>query len=240
MFFFLSKTVGFLAIPSNVVALLALLGLGLVATRFRRSGVWLMGVAAVLLAIGGWSPLGSALIFPLEQRFPPWDAARGAPDGIVVLGGAVSPNVSAGRGEPQLNEAAERVTALVALARQYPNARVVYTGGSGGLIDNAAMEADHALALIERLGIPRARVVIERRSRNTAENATFTKALVQPKSGERWLLVTSATHEWVGLAAYRLAGWEPVFRRDHAQPKIRIGASRDSARAIHRSFMGPG
>ena len=207
MFFFLSKTAGFLAMPSNVVALLALLGLGLVATRFRRAGVWLMGIAAVLLAIGGWSPLGNALMFPLEQRFPPWEAARGVPDGIIVLGGAVSPGVSAGRGEPQLNEAAERVTAMVALARQYPDARLVYTGGSGGLIDNTAMEADHALALIERLGIPRARVIIERRSRNTAENASFTKALVQPKPGERWLLVTSAMHMPRSIGIFRKAGF---------------------------------
>jgi uncharacterized SAM-binding protein YcdF (DUF218 family) len=205
MFFILSKTVGFLAYPSNALVLLALLGLVLAATRFRRTGVWLMGVSAVLLALAGWSPLGNIIIYPLEQRFPPWDASRGPPDGIVVLGGAVSPEVSADRNEPQLNEAAERLAAMVMLARQYPNARLVYSGGSSNLIYNAALEADYALDLIERLGVPRERVQIERRSRNTAENAAFSKALVQPKPGERWLLVTSAAHMPRAVGVFRKA-----------------------------------
>ncbi|MPZ54885.1 MAG: YdcF family protein [Rhizobiales bacterium] len=205
MFFLLSKTIGFLTQPSNCLILLGLLGLVLAATRFRRAGVRLMGIAIALLAIGGWSPLANMLILPLEERFPPWDASRGPPDGIIVLGGAVSPEVSARREEPQLNEAAERVAAMVSLARQYPNARLVYSGGSGGLVFNEAMEADYALDLLERLGVPRGRVQIERRSRNTGENAAFTKALVQPKPGERWLLVTSAAHMPRSVGIFRRA-----------------------------------
>jgi len=95
MFFILSKTVGFIAYPSNAFVLLGLLGLVLLATRRRRTGMWLMGTSIVLLAIGGWSPLANMVILPLEQRFPSWDASRGPPDGIIVLGGAVSPEVSA-------------------------------------------------------------------------------------------------------------------------------------------------
>ena len=51
----------------------------------------------VLLAVIGLSPVGNALIVPLEERFPPWDHGRGAPHGIVVLGGALSPDVSHAR-----------------------------------------------------------------------------------------------------------------------------------------------
>jgi len=275
MFFILSKTVGFLTYPSNALVLLALIGLGLAATRLRRTGLWLVGISAVALAIGGWSPLGNVLILPLEQRFPPWDASRGPPDGVIVLGGAVSPDVSADRDEPQLNEAAERIAAMVALARRYPDARLVYSGGSGNLVYSAAMEADYALDLLERLGIARTRVLIERRSRNTEENATLSKALVQPKPGERWLLVTSAAHmpravgvfrktefpveaypvdwrtrgpadlaapfdrvsrglqrldtatrEWVGLVAYRLAGkTSELFPGPEAAPPVSRGAA---------------
>jgi uncharacterized SAM-binding protein YcdF (DUF218 family) len=182
-------------------------GLILLAMRFRRIGLWLTGAAVVLLALAGWSPVANVLIFPLEQRFPPWDASRGAPHGVIVLGGAISPEVSADRDEPQLNEAAERVAAMAALARRYPEAKLVYSGGSSGLIFNAALEADYALDLMERLGIPRQRVQIERRSRNTAENAAFTKALVQPKPGERWLLVTSAAHMPRSIGIFRKEGF---------------------------------
>jgi uncharacterized SAM-binding protein YcdF (DUF218 family) len=207
MFFILSKTAGFLAYPSNALVLLGLLGLVLLATRRRRIGVWLLAASIAFLAIAGWSPLANVVILPLEQRFPPWDASRGPPDGIIVLGGAISPEVSAARNEPQVNEAAERVLAFAALARRYPNARLVYSGGSGSLISNEAKEADRAGDVLERFGIPRSRLEIERQSRNTAENAAFTKALVRPKPGERWLLITSAAHMPRSIGIFRKQGF---------------------------------
>ena len=120
MFFILSKVLGFFAAPSNLVIGLGLLGVLLLATRRARVGRFLTAASLIALAVLGLSPLGNALIIPLEQRFPPWDDSRGPPDGIVVLGGAITPDVSAARNEVALNEAAERVTATVALARRYP------------------------------------------------------------------------------------------------------------------------
>src|SRR6516162_1643799 len=98
MFFILSKTLGFFALPSNLMIGFGLAGLLLLPTRLARLGARLMAASLVALAIAGLSPLGNALILPLEGRFPPWDAGRGPPDGIVVLGGAISPDVSAARG----------------------------------------------------------------------------------------------------------------------------------------------
>ena len=102
MFFELSKILGFLASPSNALIVLGLLGLVLMATPLSRLGRRLAGWSLVLLAIAGFSPLGHALMLPLEQRFPVWDASRGAPDGIIVLGGAIGPEVSAARNEAAL------------------------------------------------------------------------------------------------------------------------------------------
>ena len=48
---------------------------------------------------------------------------------------------------------------------------------------------------------------MERRSRNTQENAEFSKALVAPKEGERWLLVTSAFHMPRSVGLFRKAGF---------------------------------
>jgi len=89
MFFVLSKLLGFFAIPSNLVVLIGIVGLSLLPTRFASAGRWLAFVSLVVLAILGLSPVGNALIIPLEHRFSPRDATRGAPDGIVVLGGAI-------------------------------------------------------------------------------------------------------------------------------------------------------
>src|SRR6266436_2394583 len=89
MFFVLSKVLGVFAFPSNVAILIGILGVLLLPTRFARAGRWLAFVSLLVLAILGLSPVGNMLMIPLENRFPPWDAARGAPDGIIVLGGVV-------------------------------------------------------------------------------------------------------------------------------------------------------
>ena len=206
MFFMLSKVLGFFTQPSNVLAVIGMLGAMLLTTRFTRSGKRLLVISVVLLAACGLLPLGNALILPLEERFPPWQPARGAPDGVVVLGGALDPMVSASRGESALVEGAERMTAMVELARRYPAARLVFSGGTGNL-RGGATEAEYAKRLLMNLGVPAERVELEDRSRNTVENAVFTKALVDPKPNERWLLVTSAAHMPRAIGTFRQAGF---------------------------------
>ncbi|MEJ0076388.1 MAG: YdcF family protein [Alphaproteobacteria bacterium] len=211
MFFVLAKILGFFALPSNVLISLGILGVLLMATRFKRAG-WRLAVASlVLIAIAGLSPLGNALILPLEERFPAYDfsgdASRGAPYGIISLGGALDTVVSPARGEVALNEAAERMTAVAELARRYPQARIVFSGGSGRIIYDGVTEASLAARLFESFGIAKDRITLEDQSRDTLENASFTKALVQPRPGERWLLVTSAHHMPRSVALFRAAGF---------------------------------
>ena len=207
MFFVLSKILGFFALPSNDILVLGLIGLALMYTRFARAGRWLVTGSIVLFAAFGLLPLGKALIEPLENRFPPWDAARGPPDGIVVLGGAIDPEFAAARGAPDLNEAAERITVVAELARKYPSARILYSGGNGRLAFRSGTEAQFAGALIESFGVPESRLILEDQSRNTAENAIFSLQLAMPKPGERWLLVTSAYHMPRAMGVFRKAGF---------------------------------
>ncbi len=204
--FGLSKILGFFALPSNLLFSIALVGIVLMATRFRKLGQGLTIGAVLGLLVFGFSPAGNLLIYPLEQRFPQWRPGGKTPDGIVVLGGAVSPDVSHDRGQPALNEAAERMTAVAKLARDYPKARIAFTGGSGRLF-SVASEAHFVSDLFESFGIARDRLILEDRARNTHENAVFTKRLVDPKSGERWLLVTSAHHMPRSVGLFRKAGF---------------------------------
>lgn len=207
MFFILSKVLGFFTLPSNLFVAIGVVGLLLLLTRFRRLASWLVVTSIVLTALAGWSPLGNILILPLEQRFPPWDPARGPPTGIVVLGGGITPDVSAARGVVALNEAAERITAAAELARRYPKARIVYTGGSNALMFDQIPEAPFAVRELEALGVAHDRITAEEQSRNTIENAVFSRLIAQPKPGEVWLLVTSAYHMPRAIAAFRAAGF---------------------------------
>jgi uncharacterized SAM-binding protein YcdF (DUF218 family) len=207
LFFVLSKTLGFLLLPTNFLIGIGFVGAILMFTRFASLGRKLVMAAVLLLVICGLSPLGNLLLYPLEQRFPPWDASRGAPDGIIVLGGSIQADLSVAHGTPVVIGAPDRLIAAAALAHRYPNARILFTGGSAKLISNEAREADFAGAIFEGLGIDKSRLIMERDSRNTLENAVFSKALVVPKEGERWLLVTSASHMPRSVGLFRKAGF---------------------------------
>jgi uncharacterized SAM-binding protein YcdF (DUF218 family) len=207
LFFVLSKTLGIILLPTNFLIGVGLIGAILLATRLASLGRKLLIASIALLAICGFSPLGYWVLYPLESRFPPWDASRGAPDGIVVLGGPIDADLSAARGVAVYRGGVDRVIATAALARRYPDARIVYSGGSANLISDDAKEADYALAVFESLGIPKARLTMERRSRNTRENAEFSKAIAAPKSNERWLLVTSAYHMPRSIGLFRKTGF---------------------------------
>lgn len=178
------------------------------ATRFAALGRKLAVTTLVLLALAAFSPLGNLLLYPLESRFPAWAPSRGAPDGIIVLGGSVDTDLSAAHGMPVVPRAADRLFAPAELARRYPNARIVFTGGTANLVQTEAREADYSAPILENLGIAKERLILERDSRNTWENAIFTKKLVAPKPGERWLLVTSAFHMPRAMGIFRKAGFD--------------------------------
>lgn len=207
MFFVLSKILGYAFLLANFLVGMGLIGAILLLTPFRRLGRRLMIASVALFAICGFLPLGNLLLYPLESRFPAWDAARGTPDGIIVLGGSIDESLSEAHGSPVIRGDADRIVATAVLARKYPNARVVFSGGSANLIWNDAKEADYAGKLLESLGVDKSRLLLERHSRNTDENARFSKDAVAPKDGERWLLVTSAYHMPRSIGLFRKAGF---------------------------------
>jgi uncharacterized SAM-binding protein YcdF (DUF218 family) len=208
LFFLLSKTIGTSLTPINFLLGIGVLGAILLLTRWSVPGRRLLALSVLLLALCGFSPIGRLLILPLEERFPPWDASHGAPDGIVVLGGAIDPDLSAALGRPALGHAGDRIVATATLARRYPNARIVFSGGNANLIgDKSPKEADYALSMLEDLGVAKERLTAERLSRNTVENAEFAKAVASPRRGERWLLVTSAYHMPRSIGVFRRAGF---------------------------------
>ena len=185
---------------------LALCGLLLWPTRLSKIGKRVVVSCVLLLLVGGALPLGTALLLPLENRFPSWDASRGAPTGVIVLGGVINPEVSAARGEASFGQAAERLLAAVELYHRYPAVRIVFSGGNANVFGGAP-ESDIAGRFLEDLGIPRERIELESGSRNTMENAIKTKRLITPKPSERWLLITSAFHMPRAMALFREAGF---------------------------------
>lgn len=207
MFFPLSKLIFFVITPSNAMILAVVLGALLVFGRWRRAGGGLVLAAGLGLLAGGLSPLALWVALPLEERFPRFVDDGTPVAGIVVLGGAIETRLSAARDQLIVNDAGERQIAMADLARRYPQARLVFTGGSGNLKQSQVSEAEIVGRTAETLGLPRTRLILEDRSRNTRENAVFTADLVKPKPGERWLLVTSAWHMPRAVGCFRAAGF---------------------------------
>ena len=198
------KLVSMVLGPSAFLVLLAALGLLL-----HR---WLAGRVLLCLGVAGlvacwFLPVEVWAARPLEDRFPRVAALPDQVDGVIVLGGAIEDLTSEDRGTPSLTGAADRLTTLMILARRYPQAKLVFTGGSGHIEQGITNEAKFVRILLAQLGMDVSRIVFESRSRTTFENAAFSRDLVQPQPGQTWLLVTSAIHMPRSVGVFRRAGW---------------------------------
>lgn len=212
LFFIFSKLVGlFLQVETWLAITLAL---SVIAGLLGRKGLsaWLSAAAFLAVSVISIFPIGETLLAPLEAEY----VAQNIPeqvDGIVVLGCAESPRKTLRWSQPQLNDASERLIAAASLAIVHPEARIVYAGGSGRLLDAVAGRAPLppiAIAVLSSLGIDLGRVTWEDLSRNTAENAQLSFDLVHPEPGETWVLVTSAFHMGRAMASFEAAGWRDV------------------------------
>lgn len=213
MFFWASTIFWVLAQPSNLLLLLMVAGVLALLLGRRRLAAWLLCPAVLAFLLIGLLPIGQWLILPLENRFPAPAEPPDDVDGVVVLSGAVDRDVSEARGVAAFHNSAERDIAMVELARRYPDARLIYTGGSNW----PPFVRRHGLA---------GRVVFEDQARDTYENAVLAKALASPAPGERWLLVTSAAHMPRSVGVFRQVGWSvipyPVDYRTTGEVEIRV------------------
>jgi len=211
VFFWLSKILWFVASPTNLLLVALLAGVLLSWTRWQRLGRWLISCVALTAALIATLPAGEAMWSRLEDRFPVVSEPVESIDGIVVLGGVVNQLLTRSRGQMAIGGAVERLTELANLARMHPQAKIIFTGGSGDPFAQDVKEADVLPPLLRTLGLDPGRVVLENQSRNTYENAVYSRELAAPKPGERWVLITSAFHMPRAVGCFRRAGWEGLL-----------------------------
>jgi uncharacterized SAM-binding protein YcdF (DUF218 family) len=194
LFFVASKIFWIFLSPIAILLIAALLGVLWSKGRFARTGGTIALAAIGVLIVAAMTPLGLILVSPLEDRFrqPPPDLPP--PHGIIMLAGALN----------------ERVVETAILAKRYPQAKIVFSGGSGLLFDSEPTEAPKAWGLLIDLGVDPKRITLEVKSRNTVENARFTAAIVHPEPSEPWLIVTSAFHMPRAVGLFRKAGFDAV------------------------------
>ncbi|MFA7275522.1 MAG: YdcF family protein [Pseudobdellovibrionaceae bacterium] len=207
MFFYLSKIFWMIFSPLTFVTLLIVFGALL---RRWKAGRVMLGAGIILIGSIGFLPLGKNMLVYLEGIYPWPDISPERVDGIIVLGGSFDLDSSYAHGSPQLGSDGARILEFVALSHRYPQARLVFTGGSGAIEAGGRSEAEVARQAFESLGLDMKRVEFEGESRNTYENMILSRSKVHPQAGENWLLVTSAYHMPRSVAIFRTGGWEVI------------------------------
>ncbi|MDG1851433.1 MAG: YdcF family protein [Gammaproteobacteria bacterium] len=216
LFFFFSKILWALLSPGTLILLMALAGTALLFLHQTKVARLLLGASAVILVLITLLPVGGWLATPLEKHFPANPELPRTVDGIILLGGAIDPLTSYIWDQPEFGAAADRYFGFIEMAKRYPRAKLIFTGGAGTLLDQEYKEADVALYFLESMGIRKSRLEIERDSRNTYENAINSKALMNPQPGENWLLVTSATHMPRAVGVFCQQNWPVIpYPVDH-------------------------
>lgn len=240
-FFFLSKIAWFLIKPLHSLIFLLLGWLAGRALGWRRLArlclVVLLAYSSAIFA----TPLPEYALQILENRFPAPQVAAADIAGIIVLGGATDDGaVARDRNQVALNGAAERLTTTVALHRAMPDKEIIVSGFSGRLLPRGWNEAEITRRFFEQQGVDLAKVRFEAQSRNTAENARRTAALLG--AAERpWLLITSAAHMPRAVASFRAGSLEvlpyPVDYRTEAEnlvwPRSLSNSLSDAGVALH-------
>jgi uncharacterized SAM-binding protein YcdF (DUF218 family) len=208
MFFELSKLLWIVAMPLNALCLLALAGFVLLPFKIKLGKCLVIGSMATILFLG-IIPVGPMMITWLERHYPPVKELPGRVDGIIVLGGMFESYLSQTHGHISVNDHTDRVICFAELAKQYPRAVKIFSGGSGDYLHPDTRESTDAKQFMALTGLNRG-ILYEERSRNTYENALYSKELAKPEAGENWIVITSGYHLPRTMGIFEQLDW-PVI-----------------------------
>jgi uncharacterized SAM-binding protein YcdF (DUF218 family) len=227
LFFYGSKVLWQLISPDNLFVILLLVALLLDYLGKRQYARRIFVFLITSLVFLGLFPVGGWLLYPLETRFQHNPKLPAQVDGVILLGGSIMPELSDHWQQLEINDYGERLIGFIDLAHRFPNARLVFTGGSASITGNTTTEASVLKLHLHELGIDTKRVEYEGRARNTAENAYYTRQLVSPLPDSNWVLITTAYHMPRSIGVFCQVGWSvipyPVDHHTNPDKLLKIG-----------------
>lgn len=204
--FTLSKLLWNLLVPQTLMAVLAATGAITALLGRKRIAALSLGSACLLGVLLTVNPLARLALLAIEQRFPARASVDGEVEGIIVLGGVMSRSDMSDR---IAMLPPPRIATFIRLAQNHPNARLLFSGGSGELDGGGASEALWVRRWLAHAGIEEHRLLLDTASRTTAENAHLSRELAKHPTG-RWILITSALHMPRAVGTFRAHGWDVV------------------------------
>lgn len=202
MFFIISKLFIKLIQPFTWI-LIALIGYFLL--RNKRAKHWCLITSITLFLI-----FSNPFLLNLFARY--WDIDTVETNTkyscAIILGGFVSEDQN---GEGYFNHSSDRFIQALKLKTSGITNKLLFTGGNADLNPSGFREATWISNQLNAFNIPDSCILIENQSRNTLENARFSKALLEKnRLAPPYLLVTSAFHMRRSILTFKEMGVEVI------------------------------
>ncbi|MBA3682225.1 MAG: YdcF family protein [Bacteroidetes bacterium] len=203
MFFFLSKILGFLISPLVWVFVLFLYSFK---TKVEGRPKKIRITALVILYLCSNSFVVDECFRQWEPTTPDYYLMDTKYEGAIILGGI-------GHIDQRLQKldfgwGADRLFQILPLYYKGRVNKFIFTGGSGSIEFPNDKEGVYVKKYLKAVTIPDSAMIIESESKNTYENAVFTKKMLDSlKIKGNFLLVTSAYHMPRSLAVFKKAGF---------------------------------
>ena len=242
MFFFLSKTIGYLVRPTVLVGLLFLLHLLLKNHKWKQRA--LVGAILFFFLFSNRFIANEAIRFfeaplvpiaELELRDEPFEW------GILLTG------VTGGKKELSdrvyIEDNADRVNHTVMLYKKGLIKKILISGGTGKLINPSFSEANQLKTVFLYMGVRQEDLIIEGDSRNTHESAVAVRKLLPKEDGKNCLLITSSTHIPRAIGCFRKEGLncavfptDLIFRKRELTPDALLLPSTEAVKIWEEIF----
>ena len=206
MYVYLSKILPLLVMPLSVTLFLLLVAFFLLRRKRRRWAGGVLVLAIIVLWVAATPFTARSLYRSLETRYPAVPVADLPQAGCVVVLGGVMSGAQPPRVDVELNDAIDRVFKALEVYRSGKARFIVVTGGNQPWSKEALSEAELIRDLLVGWDVPRKSIILEGSSRNTRENALYTRNAMASINCQEALLVTSAAHMPRAVAAFQAAG----------------------------------
>ena len=195
MEFYLAKIANYLLEPLYILSFFLLILIFLLLfTNFKKPTFFFAKLLLILFLFFGYTPLSNFLLNKIEDFIKPSKYPVQQLKGVVVLGGSFNSGLqSKERNEVLLNSSAERLTKVLEIYNKNPKILILFSGFSGALKPQGWSESDMAKKFFLEQGVRSENLIFENKSRNTFENISYSKDIINNYKGT-WGLITSASH----------------------------------------------
>ncbi len=204
MFFYLSKLFAFLFSPLIWVSVLLIYSFK---TRIEGRPKKLRVLAFLMLYLCSNAFIVDECFRMWEPVTPDYDLMTTNYEGAIVLGGIG--NIDLRLEKINFGYGADRLFQTLPLYYKGRIKKIIFTGGSGSIEFPEKKEGKYVKKYLQSIQFPDSALIVENHSKNTYENAVFTKKILDSLHVQgNFLLVTSAYHMPRAMAVFKKAGYK--------------------------------